>query len=80
MLAGDVVTDEARAAARALLDGAITYARKQGARLIEAYPVDRTERAPDDSMWFGAKSMFDDAGFSEVVRRKPRRPIMRLAR
>jgi len=28
-------------------------------------------------MWFGAKSMFDRAGFVEVARRKPMRPVMR---
>jgi len=28
-------------------------------------------------MWFGAKSMFDRAGFVEVARRKPTRPVMR---
>ncbi len=28
-------------------------------------------------MWFGAKSMFDQAGFVEVARRKPTRPVMR---
>src|SRR5712675_1587700 len=64
--------------ARALLKGAIAYARKQGATLLEAYPVDRRGRSNDDSMWFGAKSMYDGAGFTEVARRKPRRPIVRL--
>jgi hypothetical protein len=29
-------------------------------------------------MWFGAKSMYDHAGFKEVARRKPQRPIVRL--
>ena len=65
--------------ARALLKGAIAYARRHGARIIEAYPVDRSGRSSDDSMWFGAKSMFDEAGFSEVARRKPQRPIVRLS-
>jgi ribosomal protein S18 acetylase RimI-like enzyme len=64
--------------ARALLDGAIAYAKKRGVTLLEAYPVDRHDRARDDSMWFGAKSMYDDAGFEEVARRKPGRPIVRL--
>jgi len=63
--------------AEALLAGAIAYARKQGARLIEAYPVDKPSHSSDDSMWFGAKSMYDKAGFSEVARRKPHRPIVR---
>jgi len=64
--------------ARALLDGAIAYAKKRGATLVEAYPVDRAARGRDDSMWFGAKSMYDAAGFDEVARRKPQRPVVRL--
>ncbi len=64
--------------ARALLDGAIAYARKRGATLLEAYPVDKLGRSNDDSMWFGAKSMYDAAGFEEVARRKPNRPIVRI--
>ena len=63
--------------AAALLAGAITHASKLGVTL-EAYPVDRAERAADDSMWFGAKSMYDAAGFEEVARRKPQRPVVRL--
>jgi len=64
--------------ARALLQGAIAYARKQGATLVEAYPVDKPARSKDEYMWFGAKSMFDKAGFKEVARRKPQRPIVRI--
>jgi ribosomal protein S18 acetylase RimI-like enzyme len=64
--------------ARALLDGAIAYAKKKGVELLEAYPVDKRGRANDDSMWFGAKSMYDAAGFDEVARRKPHRPVVRL--
>lgn len=64
--------------AHALLRGAIAFAKKRGVRLLEAYPVERSARARDDSMWFGAKSMYDAAGFEEVARRKPHRPIVRL--
>jgi GNAT superfamily N-acetyltransferase len=63
--------------AQALLDGAIAYAKEQGATLIEAYPVDKSARSKDDQMWFGAKSMYDGTGFKEVARRKPWRPIVR---
>jgi len=68
-----------RGVARALLRGAIDYAAKRGATILEAYPVDRRARGPDDSMWFGAKSMYDQVGFHEVARRKPGRPVMRLS-
>ena len=64
--------------ARALLEGAIAYARKRGVALLEAYPVDKPGRSNDDTMWFGAKSMYDAAGFEEVARRKPNRPIVRI--
>ena len=64
--------------AQALLRGAITYAGKQGAKLLEAYPVDKPSRCKDENMWFGAKCMYDKAGFQEVARRKPHRPIVRI--
>ena len=64
--------------ARALLEGAVAWARKAGVTLLEAYPVDRAGRSSDDAMWFGAKSMYDEAGFEEVARRKPQRPVVRL--
>lgn len=64
--------------ARALLDGAIAYAKKHGATLLEAYPVDKPAKSADDDMWFGAKSMYDRAGFEEVARRQPQRPVVRL--
>ena len=63
--------------AHALLQGAIDYARKRGGTLLEAYPVDKAGRQSDESMWFGSKSMYDRAGFKEVARRKPARPVVR---
>jgi GNAT superfamily N-acetyltransferase len=65
--------------AQVMLDGALRWARGHGVRLVEAYPCDRAARAADDAMWFGTKSMFDRAGFVEVARRKPMRPVMRRA-
>jgi GNAT superfamily N-acetyltransferase len=62
-----------------MLRAAVDYARSRGARLLEAYPVDRVGRGDPDSMFFGAKSMFDRAGFTEVARRKPTRPVVRRA-
>jgi ribosomal protein S18 acetylase RimI-like enzyme len=64
--------------AQALLRGAVAYAEKHGATLIEAYPVDKPTRSNDDYMWFGAKSMYDKVGFKEIARRKPHRPIVRI--
>ena len=64
--------------AHALLQGAIAFAAKRQVRLLEAYPVDKPKRSHDDWMWFGAKSMYDAAGFEEVARRRPYRPIVRM--
>jgi GNAT superfamily N-acetyltransferase len=65
--------------ATALLHGAVAYARKCGATLLEAYPIDKAKRGADDWLWHGAKSMYDKAGFVEVARRRPARPVVRLA-
>ena len=59
--------------AHELLRGAIDWARKQGANILEAYPV-----VEGESVWFGVESMFTSAGFAEVARRKADRPVMRL--
>lgn len=64
---------------RRLLDAAIRHARDHGAKLLEGFPVDKETRGPADFFWFGAKSIFDRAGFREVARRKPTRPVMRKA-
>jgi len=69
--------ERGRGVAEALLTGAIDYARSEGATLLEAYPVDKRERSNPLSMWFGAKSMYDRAGFREVARRKATRPVVR---
>jgi GNAT superfamily N-acetyltransferase len=62
-----------------MLRAAVDYARSCGARLVEAYPVDKDERSHPDFMFFGAKSMYDRAGFREVARRRPTRPVVRRA-
>ena len=67
-----------RGVATALLRGAIEFASGRGARVLEAYPVDKAERGRDDWIWHGALSMYEKAGFSEVARRRPGRPVVRL--
>lgn len=68
-----------RGVSEALLRGAIDFARSKGARLLEAYPVDKGERSHPDFMFFGAKLMYDRAGFKEVARRRETRPVVRKA-
>jgi hypothetical protein len=63
---------------KALVDAGVTWAKRRGVRVREAYPVDRAGRSRDDAMWFGARSMYAAAGFVEVARRKADRPVVRL--
>jgi GNAT superfamily N-acetyltransferase len=67
-----------RGVQHALLAAAIQHARDSGATILEAYPVDKAERSHDDFMFFGSRSLFERAGFTEVVRRSPTRLVMRL--
>jgi GNAT superfamily N-acetyltransferase len=61
-----------------LLRAAVSYARGQGVRIVEGYPVEpRKGRLPDAFAWTGLPGTFRQAGFREVARRSPTRPIMR---
>jgi GNAT superfamily N-acetyltransferase len=60
-----------------LLEAAIAYASDNGARVLEAYPVDGV-RASVVDLFTGTMGMFAENGFTEVIRRKPERPIVRL--
>jgi GNAT superfamily N-acetyltransferase len=71
--------ERGKGVSNALLKAGIAYARSKGAKLLEAYPIDKKERSHPDFMWFGAKSLYDQAGFTEIARRKPIRPVMRRA-
>jgi GNAT superfamily N-acetyltransferase len=64
--------------AKALLAGAVEYARNRGVSFLEAYTSDIPYRIADDWLWFGTKSIYDAAGFEEVARRRPARPVVRL--
>ena len=61
-----------------LVRGAVEWAGAQGARIVEAYPLDIESGAyPDLFAEMGFMPTFVEAGFSEVTRHSPRRPIMR---
>ena len=63
-----------------LLDGAIEIARRHGARVLEAYPIDLgAGRKPTSAeLYHGALEVFLRAGFSEVARPKADRSTVRL--
>lgn len=64
--------------ATALLAGAIKFARSKKARMIDACPVDVSDKANPVSIYHGVASMFEKAGFKEIARRRDNRPLMRL--
>jgi GNAT superfamily N-acetyltransferase len=62
-----------------LLRAAVAHAAARGATIVEGYPVEpKTDRLPDAFAWTGLPSAFRAAGFVEVARRSPTRPIVRL--
>jgi len=63
---------------RALISGAIALARENGAQWVEAYPIDPQRKLGSGELYTGLLSVFDAAGFKEVARRSPTRPIVRM--
>jgi GNAT superfamily N-acetyltransferase len=62
-----------------LLRAAVEHVRQNGGRIVEGYPVEpKSNRMPDAFAWHGLLSTFLAAGFTEVARRSPTRPIMRF--
>jgi GNAT superfamily N-acetyltransferase len=62
----------------AMIEGAVAWAKKSGATIVEAYPTaPRGKRMPDVFAWTGIASAYLAAGFEEVARRSSTRPILR---
>jgi GNAT superfamily N-acetyltransferase len=61
----------------ALVRAAVRYVASRGGRVVEAYPKDAAGEQADAFVWTGLASTFRAAGFVEVARRSPTRPIMR---
>jgi GNAT superfamily N-acetyltransferase len=57
-----------RGVSYALLDGAVAYARSQGAPAIEGYPVDNNGKKVDPTMaYVGTRKLFERAGFTKAA-------------
>ena len=62
----------------ALIEGAVAYARKKGARIVEGYPVEPKKKPmPPVFAFTGLAAAYRRARFREVLRRSATRPIMR---
>ncbi|NQX30022.1 GNAT family N-acetyltransferase [Microbacteriaceae bacterium VKM Ac-2854] len=65
---------------KALLDAAVQFARENGARVVEGYPVDPTVGAKKSSaeLYHGVLSVFEAAGFDVAHRPSASRALVRL--
>ena len=64
----------------ALLTGAVDWARQHGASMLDGHPVDTAVlrgRPSPSALFTGTVAMFAAAGFEEVGRTFPSRPVMR---
>jgi GNAT superfamily N-acetyltransferase len=66
----------------ALLNAAVSHARDHGATAVEGHPVDvdklAASRISGSALFTGTLAMFAAAGFIEIGRTFPSRPVMRL--
>ena len=63
-----------------LLKAGCDFADHQGAKIVEGYPIAPVKKPyPAAYAWTGFETIFKRAGFKEVARRSPTRPIMRKA-
>lgn len=60
-----------------LIQAAVDFAAAHGATMVEAYPMITGENAAPVSTFMGNLDAFLKAGFVEVARPKPKRPILR---
>jgi GNAT superfamily N-acetyltransferase len=66
-----------RGVSRALARAAVDFARERGARALEAYPMTTTDALLEE-LHVGTRSVFADAGLTEVSRPSVRRVVMRV--
>lgn len=61
-----------------LVAAAVDFARDGGASTVEACPIDPDRPLQWGEGFVGIASVFENAGFAEVARRSPKRPLMQL--
>jgi len=67
-----------RGISHGLVAGGIAFARENGARLLEACPIDLSRDSRSIGLFVGSSRVFERAGFERLLERKPGRPLMRL--
>ena len=71
-------TARRRGVGAALVGAAVAMAKAYGAPAVDAIPVAPGGKRGSGDLYTGTPSMFEPLGFTEIARRKPERPIVRL--
>lgn len=61
-----------------LVAGGVEYARRNGARIVDACPIRLSQDTSRMGLFVGSARVFERAGFSVVTERRKGRPLMRL--
>lgn len=61
-----------------LVQGGVEFARENGARVLEACPMDLSRDSRSIGLFVGSTRVFEKAGFQRMVERKAGRPLVRL--
>jgi GNAT superfamily N-acetyltransferase len=72
-------TARGRGLTHALVAAGIDFARRNGARSLDACPIRLSQDGRGTGMFVGSARVFDRAGFATVIERRPGRPLMRRA-
>ncbi len=62
-----------------LVESGVSFARENGARCVEACPMDQSRDSRSIGLFVGSTRVFEKAGFERMVERKAGRPLMRRA-
>jgi GNAT superfamily N-acetyltransferase len=66
-----------KGASTKLLEAAVKYAEKHGAKIVEGYPIRSIEKQNDTAVYTGLASMFSRVGFMDYGSTSKSRTIMR---
>jgi predicted GNAT family acetyltransferase len=60
-----------------LVGAGLAFARENGARFVEACPINQSKDSRSVGLFVGSARVFEKAGFSRLIERKGGRPLMR---
>ena len=60
-----------------LVGAGLAWARENGARFVDACPIDHSKGSHSAGLFVGSTRVFEKAGFSRLAERKSGRPLMR---